>query len=79
MDCAFPHTFHPQYDPLIEAVREANLSGIREAGVDARMSAVGAAIQETMESYEVIINGKIYDVKTMRNMCGYSTGVYCKF
>lgn len=33
---------------------------IQEAGIDVRLGEVGAAIQETMESYEVEVNGKVY-------------------
>jgi methionyl aminopeptidase len=32
----------------------------QEAGIDARLGELGAVIQETMESYEVEVNGKIY-------------------
>lgn len=30
----------------------------QEAGIDARLGEIGAAIQETMESYEVVVNGE---------------------
>lgn len=40
------------------------------------MGDLGAAIQETMESYEVEINGKIYPVKSMRNICGHTISPY---
>jgi hypothetical protein len=32
----------------------------QESGIDARLCDVGAAIQEVMESYEVEINGKVF-------------------
>ncbi|CAE6048721.1 unnamed protein product [Arabidopsis arenosa] len=47
-----------------------------EAGVDVRLCDVGAAIQEVMESYEVEINGKVYQVKSIRNLNGHSIGRY---
>jgi methionyl aminopeptidase len=31
----------------------------QEAGIDARLGEIGGAIQETMESYEVEVGGKI--------------------
>jgi methionine aminopeptidase len=34
---------------------------LQEAGIDARLGDVGAAIQEVMESYEVEINGKVFE------------------
>ena len=38
----------------------------QEAGIDARLCDVGAAIQEVMESYEVEINGKVF-----QGMCSF--------
>jgi hypothetical protein len=32
-----------------------------ELGIDARMGDIGAAIQEVMESYEVELDGKVYN------------------
>lgn len=36
------------------------ITSFQEAGIDARLGDVGAAIQEVMESYEVEINGKVF-------------------
>ncbi|KAJ9215724.1 hypothetical protein DTO166G4_2561 [Paecilomyces variotii] len=72
VDSAFTMTFDPVYDPLLEAVREATNTGIREAGIDVRMCDIGAAIQETMESYEVEIGGTTYPVKCIRNLNGHN-------
>jgi methionyl aminopeptidase len=36
-----------------------------------RICDVGAAIQEAMESYEVEIKGKVYPVKSIRNLNGH--------
>ena len=33
---------------------------MQEAGIDVRLGEVGAAIQETMESYEVEVGSKVY-------------------
>lgn len=40
------------------------------------MSDIGAAIQETMESYEVEINGTTYPVKPIRNLNGHNINQY---
>ncbi|KAJ0420756.1 methionine aminopeptidase [Aspergillus carlsbadensis] len=72
VDSAFTMSFDPVYDPLLEAVKDATNTGIREAGIDVRMSDIGAAIQETMESYEVEINGTTYPVKAIRNLNGHN-------
>ncbi|XP_028398280.1 methionine aminopeptidase 2B-like [Dendronephthya gigantea] len=76
IDCAFTVAFNPQFDPLLNAVREATNTGIREAGIDVRLCDIGEAIQEVMESYEVEINGKTYPVKAIRNLNGHSVGQY---
>ncbi|KAJ6867464.1 hypothetical protein NC652_038620 [Populus alba x Populus x berolinensis] len=60
VDCAFTVAFNPMFDPLLEASREATNTGIKESGIDVRLCDVGAAIQEVMESYEVEINGKVF-------------------
>ncbi|XP_010506330.1 PREDICTED: methionine aminopeptidase 2A-like [Camelina sativa] len=76
VDSAFTVAFNPMFDPLLAASREATYTGIKEAGVDVRLCDVGAAIQEVMESYEVEINGKVYQVKSIRNLKGHSIGRY---
>eukprot|EP00271_Cylindrocystis_brebissonii_P018172 TRINITY_DN5030_c0_g5_i1.p1 TRINITY_DN5030_c0_g5~~TRINITY_DN5030_c0_g5_i1.p1 ORF type:complete len:476 (+),score=115.94 TRINITY_DN5030_c0_g5_i1:150-1577(+) len=76
IDCAFTVAFNPVYDPLLAAAREATNTGVREAGIDVRLGDIGAAIQEVMESYEVEIGGKIFPVKSVRNLNGHSIGPY---
>ncbi|PWY86222.1 methionine aminopeptidase [Aspergillus heteromorphus CBS 117.55] len=72
VDSAFTLAFDPVYDPLLAAVKDATNTGIREAGIDVRMSDIGAAIQEAMESYEVELNGTMYPVKCIRNLNGHN-------
>ncbi|KAI9206682.1 peptidase M24, structural domain-containing protein [Polychytrium aggregatum] len=76
IDCAFTMSFDPKYDPLLEAVRDATNTGIKEAGIDVRLCDIGAAIQEVMESYEVTLDGKTYQVKPIRNLNGHLIGQY---
>ncbi|RZF32004.1 hypothetical protein LSTR_LSTR007082 [Laodelphax striatellus] len=76
IDCAFTLTFNPKYDKLLEAVREATNTGIKAAGIDVALCDVGAAIQEVMESYEVELDGKTYQVKSIRNLNGHSISPY---
>ena len=72
VDSAFTVCHDKTYDPLLEAVKAATNTGIEHAGVDARMSEIGAAIQEVMESYEVIdSNGKTLPIKAIRNITGH--------
>lgn len=76
IDCAFTLTFNQKYDRLKQAVRDATNTGIKEAGIDVRLCDIGAAIQEVMESYEVEIDGKTYQVKSIRNLNGHSISPY---
>lgn len=34
--------------------------GIQESGIDVRLGEIGGYIQETMESYEVEVDGRVY-------------------
>ncbi|KAG6003753.1 hypothetical protein E4U21_001756 [Claviceps maximensis] len=72
VDSAFTVAFEPKYDNLLKAVQEATNAGIREAGIDARVGEIGAVIQETMESFEVEIDGTTYPVKSIRNLTGHN-------
>lgn len=74
IDCAWTVCFDEQFDPLLEATREATDVGIRTCGIDVPLNEVGAAIQEVMESYEVTIDGVTYPVKCVRNLTGHSIG-----
>ncbi|EGG14684.1 methionine aminopeptidase 2 [Cavenderia fasciculata] len=76
IDCAFTVNFNPKFDPLRLAVKEATNTGIREAGIDVRLCDIGAAIQEVMESQEIELDGKVYPIKSVRNLNGHSIGPY---
>lgn len=49
---------------------------LQAAGIDVQLCEVGAAIQEVMESYEVELEGKTYQVKSIRNLNGHSISPY---
>ncbi|SPJ85673.1 probable methionyl aminopeptidase [Fusarium torulosum] len=72
VDSAFTMSFDNKYDNLIQAVKEATNAGIREAGIDARVGEIGGVIQETMESFEVELDGVTYPVKSIRNLTGHN-------
>jgi methionyl aminopeptidase len=76
IDSAWTVTFDPKYDNLIAAVRDATDTGIRTAGIDARLCDIGEAIQEAMESYEVELDGTVFPVKAIRNLNGHSIAPY---
>jgi len=76
IDCAWTMTFNDKFDPLLKAVQEATEMGIKTAGIDARLCDIGAAIQEVMESHEIELEGKTYQVKSIRNLNGHSISPY---
>ncbi|KAK3356450.1 peptidase M24, structural domain-containing protein [Lasiosphaeria hispida] len=76
VDSAFTMAFEHKYDNLLAAVKDATNTGVQEAGIDVRLGEIGAAIQETMESYEVEIAGKTYPVKAIRNLMGHTIDRY---
>ncbi|KAJ2000259.1 Methionine aminopeptidase 2 [Coemansia thaxteri] len=76
VDSAFTLAWNDRYAPLLNAVREATNTGIREAGIDVRLGDIGAAIQEVMESYEIVLDGKTIPIKPIRNLCGHNIGPY---
>jgi len=76
LDSAFTLNFEPTYDKLLEAVKAATDTGIKEAGIDARLGEIAGAIQETMESYEVEVGNKVYPVKAIENLSGHSIELY---
>lgn len=60
IDCAWTQYWNPKYETLVEAVKAATNTGIKEAGIDVRLCDIGAAIQEVMESYEIELNGQTH-------------------
>ncbi|KAL0277878.1 UNVERIFIED_CONTAM: hypothetical protein PYX00_005002 [Menopon gallinae] len=79
IDCAFTLTFNPKYDNLLAAVKDATNTGIKAAGIDVKLCDIGEQIQEVMESYEVELDGKTYQVKSIRNLNGHSISPYREF
>ncbi|KIV99383.1 methionine aminopeptidase, type II [Verruconis gallopava] len=72
VDSAFTLSWNPVYDNLLASVKDATNTGLREAGVDARISHISSCIQEAMESYEVELKpGKPIPVKAVRNITGH--------
>lgn len=76
VDSAFTVAFNPKYDAAIESTKDATNTGLRLAGVDARFSEIGAAIEEVIGSYEVELDGKTHTMKPIRNLNGHSIAPY---
>lgn len=71
-DCAFTVCFDDKYNNLLEAVKVATYTGIKNAGIDVRIGEWGGEIQEVMESYEITLNGKTHKIKTISNLGGHN-------
>ena len=72
VDSAFTVAANPVYDNLLAAVKAATNTGLKEAGIDARIDHISESIQEVMESYEVELNGKTIPIKAVRNITGHN-------
>lgn len=48
IDSAFTVAFNPKFDKLLEAVKDATYTGVKEAGIDVRLCDIGGAIQEVL-------------------------------
>lgn len=75
-DSAFTMTFNEdgKYDSIMQAVKEATNTGVKEAGIDVRLNDIGAAVQEVMESFEMELDGKTYPIKCIKNLNGHNIG-----
>lgn len=71
VDSAFTVAANPVYDNLLAAAKAATNTGLKEAGIDARMDYISEIIQEVMESYEVELHGKTIPIKAVRNITGH--------
>ena len=76
IDSAFTFSFNPKYDELLKASKEATNTGIKEAGIDVRLGDLGSYIQETMESFEIDLDGKTIPIKPVRNLGGHNINPY---
>lgn len=76
VDSAFTIAFDEKYNPLLDAVKDATNTGIKESGIDVRLGDIGAAVQEVMESYEIDLEGKTYGIKPIRNLNGHNIHPY---
>ena len=57
-------------------VQEATNAGLRAAGVDARLSELGCIIEETINSFEMQLDGQTVPIKPIRNLTGHSIAPY---
>lgn len=76
VDSAFTVAFDDRFDNLVQATRDGTNVGLKNAGIDARFSDIGAAIEEAIRSYELELNGKTYEIKPIENLNGHTVDLY---
>ncbi|MBA42739.1 MAG: type II methionyl aminopeptidase [Magnetococcales bacterium] len=76
IDSAFTVCFNNDLKPLVESTREATWEAIKMAGPDAYVKDISNKIQEVIESYEVTINGKDYQIHSVPNLGGHNISPY---
>nr|BAN42100.1 hypothetical protein [Entamoeba invadens]BAN42350.1 hypothetical protein [Entamoeba invadens]BAN42375.1 hypothetical protein [Entamoeba invadens]BAN42566.1 hypothetical protein [Entamoeba invadens] len=76
IDSAYTVCWDPTLQPVLDCAKDATNTGIKTIGVDVRLADVGDAIEEVMNSYEVEINGKTYQLQPVRNLSGHMVDSY---
>lgn len=72
IDSAFTICFDQKFNNLLEAVKEATETGIKNAGIDVNICDWGCMIQEVMESNEIILDGVTCPIKSISNLGGHN-------
>lgn len=67
VDSAFSMHWDPELDPIVDASREATNAAIKHAGVDVRLSELGAVIDEIISAHEY----KGRHLSPVRNLSGH--------
>lgn len=71
IDSAFTKSYSRDYDELIDISKQGTDLAIKNSGVDAVLGDIGKLVQEFIESKEVEIRGKIYPLKSVRDLTGH--------
>ena len=75
-DGAFSWCPSGKYNDLINISKKATEIGIKNSGVDVYLGDIGGYIQEYIESKELEIEGKIYQVKSIYDLSGHKIEPY---
>ena len=76
IDSAFTYCFNEKYKPLLEASKTSTEIAIKMMRPDQPINEIGKAIEENMNSYEIILNNKIYQIKSVQSLCGHEINKY---
>jgi methionyl aminopeptidase len=71
-DSAFTVAFNPKFKPLIDAAKDGMWTGIKNAGPDAIINEISASIKETIESYEIELDGNTHQIHSSKNLGGHT-------
>ena len=76
IDSAFTLAYNPKYKPLIDATKEATWAAIKMMGPDTYVNDISKEIEEVINSYQIEINGKLYDIKPIGQLGGHNIKPY---
>lgn len=71
-DSAFTIAFNDKYKNLLDAVKEATETGIKNAAIGVNIKQWGKDIQEVMESHEITLDGKTTPIQVIKNLGGHN-------
>ena len=76
IDAAQTISYNEKYDNLLEASRSARDLAIKLSGPDAMLGDIGESVQEHIESFEIDLDNKYYQIKSIKNLTGHSIDIY---
>ena len=71
IDSAFSYSYDEKYNELIKISEEATNKGCELFGEEVLINDISSQIQEIIESKEIEINNKLYEVKSIQNVTGH--------
>ena len=75
-DGAFSWCPSGKWNDLINIAETATNIGIKNSGVDVYLGDLGGLIQEYIESQEIEIDGKLYSISSVDDLCGHKISPY---
>lgn len=77
IDSAYSFSFNKHlYKPLIEATKEATFNAIKLLSPDMLITEISENIKETINSYEIELNNKIYKINPVKGIGGHNIKKY---
>jgi methionyl aminopeptidase len=76
IDSAFTYSYNTKYENLITSTKDATWSAIKMIGPDTYVNDISKVIKEIIESYEIEIDSKIYNIIPVKNLGGHNIKPY---